>query len=366
MHTIPVSPIDFLFSNGSYPIEFLFFFRNRCSYSALLTSLSALRSNFFPFFSSYQAGIISENDFPLTNYIGEFQINEDFDVTCSPDEIFDRFKGIAEPEKNSLFYLRVLQLRNGTVLIPHLKHIAGDGYSYFYFLMELAARTRGDSVHTDIRNTYNRRLTEVTLNPSALQPSEIPEKSTNIKIIRHSKQSVKDNIRKIALDTGVTVSSNDYLSATLIKRMVSDNDYAGEKFSVTMPVDVRNIVKEYGRYFIGNGLFFHKATFNAEYLRNSGEAEIAIEIRKSMPDISTESYRKYQTELLHKINERKVHELPVYNPAEGCLITNLSQLPSAKLDFGTGTPDLIFPMTVAVNSAIILSDNTDYLLRISV
>ena len=37
-----------------------------------------------------------------------------------------------------MFFLKVIQLKNCTILIPKMNHIAGDGYSYFYFLSVLA------------------------------------------------------------------------------------------------------------------------------------------------------------------------------------------------------------------------------------
>jgi hypothetical protein len=44
-------------------------------------------------------------------------------------------------------------------------------------------------------------------------------------------------------------------------------------------------------------------------------------------------------------------------------VTNLSKLPAERLDFGTGGPDAIVPLTVEKNSVAVLSRKDNYVLR---
>jgi len=51
------------------------------------------------------------------------------------------------------------------------------------------------------------------------------------------------------------------------------------------------------------------------------------------------------------------------DPRNGCLVTNLSKLPSDKLNFGAGCPELILPLTIEKNSIAILAKKENFILR---
>jgi len=59
--------------------------------------------------------------------------------------------------------------------------------------------------------------------------------------------------------------------------------------------------------------------------------EIALQIRKSMPSVSRQSYINYLTQLEDIISERKLEKLRPFDPRYGCLVTNISRLPVHKL-----------------------------------
>ena len=141
-------------------------------------------------------------------------------------------------------------------------------------------------------------------------------------------------------------------------------DYFGDEFQLTIPIDVRRYVKEYGPKFFGNALMFHVVDFKTKDIEKSRVHELAIQIRKSMPVVTTEIYIKFLSSLENLIAERHINKLRPYDPEHGCLITNLSKLPANKLNFGTGDPDFIFPLTIEKNSAAILSDEGRFILRL--
>jgi hypothetical protein len=68
-------------------------------------------------------------------------------------------------------------------------------------------------------------------------------------------------------------------------------------------------------------------------------------------------------ELENIISDGDVEKLKPFDPARGCLVTNLSKLPADKLDFGTGSPELIIPLTVEKNSTAILAKKENFVLR---
>ena len=156
---------------------------------------------------------------------------------------------------------------------------------------------------------------------------------------------------------------NDILTAMAVKKLVGIHSQLGEEVDLTMPIDVRRQVKEYGRGFFGNAIMFHTIKFKKEHLQNSLTKEIAILIRKSMPFVSRETYINYLTELEEMISEGKTEKLRPFDPGCGCLVTNLSKLPSEKLDFGTGSPELVIPLTVEKNSTAILAKKENFVLR---
>jgi hypothetical protein len=82
-----------------------------------------------------------------------------------------------------------------------------------------------------------------------------------------------------------------------------------------------------------------------------------------MPVISKDSYLEYLKHLEKIIAQRQIHRLKPYDPEHGCLVTNLSRLPVTRLDFGTGYPDFIFPLTIGKNAAAIMADKENFILK---
>ena len=92
------------------------------------------------------------------------------------------------------------------------------------------------------------------------------------------------------------------LSAIAVKKLVGiQSDFWGERVNLTIPIDVRQRVKGFGQRFFGNGIMLHKIKFGKEYLENSHTKDIAIKIRKSMPYVSSKTYKSYLTELKTKL-----------------------------------------------------------------
>jgi hypothetical protein len=108
---------------------------------------------------------------------------------------------------------------------------------------------------------------------------------------------------------------------------------------------------------------FHTIRLKKEHIENSLTKEIAINIRKSMPSVSRDTYINYLTELEEMISEGKMEKLKPFDPRCGCLVTNISKLPSDKLDFGTGSPELNIPLTIEKNSTAILAKKENFVLR---
>jgi hypothetical protein len=109
---------------------------------------------------------------------------------------------------------------------------------------------------------------------------------------------------------------------------------------------------------------FHHLQMNVEELEKLDNQELAIRLRNSMPEVSTQNYQKYLADLELSMAKSDVHTLNVYDPAKGCLVTNLSHMPVGKLNFGNGNPLVHIPLTIAKNAAAVMADKDHFYLRL--
>jgi hypothetical protein len=372
MKNVNISQIDTIFSNGSYPIEFLLYYQEKIKTGKIRSALKKLVSDFWPLFGEYDDGKICFKKYTETNCFEEQIINGDFCTDESPDHIYDKYYRINPNDPNKMFHLSILQFNNGTVLIPKMNHLAGDGFSYFYFLSVLAAVSREASIPFKkyfIRSLYKPHhqrtiLKKFRFEDIGLKPLPAAEKF-RIETEELSKTAIRDIIKQVAVETGLQVSTNDILTTMVLKKSVENQaDLPGQNFQLTIPIDVRGKLKEYGSKFFGNGIMLHQLDNQIVDIQKSGLPELAVRIRKSMPEINREYYLNYLTELENRIADKKTEKLKPFDPNQGCLVTNLSRLPSNKLNFGSGNPDFIFLLTVEKNSAAILGDKENFIIRL--
>jgi hypothetical protein len=195
-----------------------------------------------------------------------------------------------------------------------------------------------------------------------------PPQGGHFKIVSDevARRDVQTVIQEAVSSAGLRISTNDVLSALAMKKLVKAGAGSwAEEVRLTMPIDVRGNVKEYGRGFFGNGIMFHTLTFKKERLEIVAAQEIAVEIRRSMPLVSREIYVGFLRKLEEMLSLGRLDEFRPYDPERGCLVTNLSRLPADRLDFGAGLPKLVIPLTVERNAAGILAKKEGYVLRLA-
>ena len=257
------------------------------------------------------------------------------------------------------------------MLIPRLNHLAGDGYSYFYFLSALAAMSQTNYVpfkkhiiQAFYKPHHQRNiLKEFRFNESVAKSS--PEKGAfTIEVEKISKKAIRAIIKNVASELNQRISTNDILSAMVVKKTLEiEKENFGNDFQLTIPIDIRRQIKEYGLKFFGNGIMVNEINFKSEDIIRWDVNNIAMGIRNSMPVITKELFVQFLADIETMITEGQTNKLRPYDPERGCLVTNLSKLPANKLNFGNGDPDFIFTLTVARNSAIILADQDNFILR---
>jgi hypothetical protein len=146
MKKLNISPIDAIFSNGCYPIEFMLYYHKKIKTGKIRSALKNLSSDFWPMFGEYDNGIIYFEKYMESRCFEEQIVEEEFNSTESPRNLYDNYCRINPTDPQRLFHISILQYQDGTVIIPKLNHLAGDGYSYFYFLSLLAAVCREASI----------------------------------------------------------------------------------------------------------------------------------------------------------------------------------------------------------------------------
>ncbi|KAA3662858.1 MAG: hypothetical protein DWQ10_01450 [Calditrichaeota bacterium] len=372
MQRLPISEIDTYFVNGNYPIEFLFYYKNALNTTAIRKALRRLTTAFWPLFGLYENGAIIAQNYREDDYFSETKYENTFEAGGDAMALWERYKDVNPAEMHGLFFLHVLQFKNGTALVPKMNHLVGDGYSYFYFLAVLAAMAQNSFV--PFKKFAIRHLAMPKLNRTPLQPFQFRNQKIQQSLIYENFRIVNETVAKAdvasALDHlngehNARVSVNDYLSA-----MVFQKTYQAQKarhtgqFTLSIPMDVRRYVPQLGAKFFGNGLQFHRLTLERAALNTIATEDLALKIRKSVPVVDSSMYTQYLADLEVKISKSEEHALLPYDPATGCLVTNLTRMPLPKLDFGGGAPSLSFPLTTGKNSAAVFADGDNFLLRL--
>ena len=372
MKQLGISQVDALFSNGSYSIEFLFCYKDAFDTRRLRRALRGLSSSFWPLFGEYREGTVLWEGYREEDVYDEEAIDRELDIAALEENYFETYSRFRLPELKKLFFMKVLRFRNGMVLVPKLKHLAGDGYSFFFFLAALASLSRPARapfrtlVMKSFFKPHHHRtaLREFPFRGIRLNP--LPEAGEfTLECERIPKKKVRSAIREAASSSGHRISSNDVISAQALKTLIQRRREAWPgRVSLTIPIDVRRHIGEYGPKFLGNAILLHTLVFKKEELERSSVEDVAVKIRKSMPTVSKELYVDYLAGLENILADGQFEKFRPFDPSSECLVTNLSKMPLDKLDFGTGPPDLVLPLTVERNSAGVLADRDDFILRL--
>lgn len=371
MKKVNISQVDALFANGIYPIEFLFYFKEGLNTKKIRNALKKLSSVFWPMFGEYKDGVISFAKYDEDDCYDEEVVNQDFSIPRTEKEKLKVYSQYSLPDTKKLFQLKITQFENGMILVPKMKHLAGDGYSYFFFLSSLAMLSQHtlfpskSSLMQLFTKPHHSRIALKKFSFKGLDLNSLQQSSQfTIAVDEILRKDVQSLIREVTESKNFRISTNDVLSAMAVKKLSGvQKEFEGKFVELTIPIDVRRQVKEYGQRFFGNGIILHKMRLKKDDIENLPAEEIAVQIRKSMPSVSKQSYVDYLTMLEEIISEGKTEKFRPFDPASGFLVTNISRLPVDKLNFGAGSPDLIFPLTIEKNAAAVLAKDENFILR---
>ena len=372
MHMVQISQVDAVFSGGSYPIEFLFYFKKGIDSGKIRKALRLAAPIFWPVFGRYQRGRIQFDGYREEDHYSEETVPRAFDPAGINENPLDTRGSFTQENTGGLFFLKIFHFKNGSVLIPKMGHMAGDGYSYFYFLSALAAFARTGIWHpssllyqTVFRPAHSRTAVR-KFSFDGEETASLPAASDlNIEVVHIPRLKVKQAVDEISASAQLRVSSNDLLSAMVLRKIVDLRpDGFGDRIRLTFPMDVRRSVRKLGPRYFGNGIMFHHMEWPKDELLRLQPEELAVKIRKALPRLNKETFLRFLEEIEVVIQEKNYTALRPFDPEAGCLVTNISRLPADKLNFGGGAPSMIAPLTVGKNSAGILRGGEDYILQI--
>src|SRR5262249_52137682 len=143
-------------------------------------------------------------------------------------------------------------------------------------------------------------------------------------------------------ETGLSLSSNDLLTAWLAKNYGANSINGAEELLLTCALDYRRIHPDLSQLFFGNAVQCAIARFDREEINEINLGMLAKRIRDSVDAIDLPAIKDTLLcleELRTAYGLRVIEECHVTHPESGFFVTNMSRIPVSELDFGSGSPN---------------------------
>lgn len=370
-----LSPIDSLFLPNFVPIEFLLFFNYRIDSEKLRKAAETIEDIFWPAFSTISKGEISHKKDAFT--INEKTENEPLPSTNSRTLLTKKYTDNKFIDKEPLLSIRIIQHKDGSLIIPKLNHAVGDAFSYLLLLKNLSNSYKENTYKETNRKSryhltsekppikHSRNLIDFNLAKDIRETTSRKEE-TGFHIKEISIQKLKEISSSALKKYGTHITENDILTAYSAKSIVKLTPlHFGKHICITTPVDIRRIIPDVGVNFFGNGLAFIESEITKDIILGCPIDFISAKIRQSKPAITEIWYRAYLKDLSKKLHSSPLPLRP-YNSDTGILTTNLSKIDFSRIDFGLGPPRTILPITCHQNLSIITKGSESYFININI
>jgi shikimate O-hydroxycinnamoyltransferase len=374
MQMIPLTPIDHIFTGvGSYPIEFVFAYRDRIDPDRLQLSLHDVVRSFLPV-SSKIVGASAET-YALSPCIDglRFQVTESKASFGDPNARYEFLDPVDSVTGEPLTRVKLSQTPGGSVLGVSMSHAVGDGFSYFHFLSSWARHFRGSKVLEpfigrerlipDRRDRRDYVTAADVLAASGIFWDE-PRQAIARDRIHWERFNLSGEVLSALLAEAqpavdARLSFNDVISAHLWRTYIDKwNGGDGEDFAcVSCPVDFRRIFKGFPRTYFGNAIGLATRSLERNALANAPLGQLASIVREGVASVD-EAYIQNALNTLESQRMQEglavLEENHAMHPRSGILITNLSRLPVNELEFDAGPPLAFDILTPAVRGAVVL------------
>ncbi len=369
---LPLSPIDHVFvGRGSYPINFLFHYPGGLDVAKLRPALETALEAHWPL--TCTLAVTDEQRYAFVRGAQRVEISEAriaSRFSAVDRTAYDPFiDGVRSRVGEALCRIRVTHCENGAVLGVSISHALTDGFSYFAFLLNWALATRGmalvpvsharealaapgDGAVIDAKEELEQRIGWSWAEPRA----ELALGDVDGTVIRYAKEEIAELLGR-ALVVPVKLSVHDLLCADLWKKMAELYYQHDDEVSFSTPIDFRRLLPRVPNNYMGNAVMLAHTRLPVRELLSKDTNDVALRLRKSLQAASTERCEE-TIALLDAVRARHglgaLEEVSVTHPRRGFLVTNLSRLPVLQLDFGSGAPASVLPLSRAPGTASIL------------
>ena len=239
----------------------------------------------------------------------------------------------------------------GTAISLCMSHAVADGYGFFLFMSAWAAKSRAAKFYEPNQERSLLTNQAARVSDGSVVPERLPESGLVVmppayepgRSYRLEERVLPSATLKTKLPgaNGQTLSGNDLLAASVWKELAGD--VAHPTTTLACPVDVRQKRPDLGPLYFGNAVVHAPVTVETEALRTATPEEVASWIRSTVANAGERS-----AEVVNELERlRATHGLDVmariagYPLDSGVLVSNLSRIPLAPLDFGAGPPDAV-------------------------
>ena len=385
---MPLSPVDHVFvGRDAYAIAFLLYFEAPLDPQRLQRALAQTARKFWP----VGARLVAPDGAPLAFApsrapldFAELPARPTLPDFTDPAALAE-FAGPAASEPGlPLASFRLARVGAGSVFVATISHVVVDGYSYFFFLSTLAALYRRELTSLGY---WQRRLLRPDLDRRPLRPPVAapagsppldpenfyartgitlaeerrvpPLKDSRWEFVRFARPELDAALAEARLATGEKLSAHDLLSARLWKKIAAEWHDHDEPLEISSAFDIRRTHPSMSARYFGNAIRATVLRLSRTEVLEWPVARLAQRIRGATRAITPATVQDAlacmeETRLIHGAGVfQRMH---VSHPRRGFLVTNLSRVPLATLDFGGGPPRQLVPLTPAPRSAIVLAD----------
>lgn len=335
---IPLSPLDHVFTGrGAYPVQFRFTYAAPLDAGTLESSLKETLEAFPPLRSQLEQ--VDEFSYGLV----PSEKGCTFEVGTA---VLARIESV--PGKP---LVKIQLSEDRKQLSVGMSHAVADGFTYFYFLASWATVSQGKGFSAPFLD--RRRLVPAALPSEKITPRLLREEAgvewgelrkdySDVPLRRWSIHYPKAELRALTQasrkETEVSLFENDVLCALIAKKASLGKS---GPFTIAMPVDFRRFLEEISPFYVGNAFQYARAELTAEDIASRSVTEVAVEIRRSIAHIKAEGVRRSLAlleGLRHQEGLAGMAAVNLLDTNRGLLISNMSKLPLAHLDFGAGPP----------------------------
>jgi hypothetical protein len=400
MKVVRLSPVDHIFTGpGAYPVQFFLQYSCHLDPDELYKGLKSIAPIFWPVagqlrkFGDQSYEVVWDGSTPKLDVINcrdrAFPSPSDANALLGLRTTIDSSIG------NPLSHFSLYHFDEGSALVANISHCIVDGYSFFYFLSQWAARVkRGPIQNLKSRIFANPIHSRHLLVPKNLGMERLQYtdqevfKRLGISYSRKSrKQDVKNcvwqfhNFSKEEIKMyqdqdgaqspgGKRLSSNDIISALIVKKFIAERWFFKGLARVATAFDYRRVLPDLSPRYFGNALRAASFEMSVEQLEKMTEIDIAKQVRRATASINIEnswgSLRYLEMARLKPDGGlRFLQGMRVVDEASGLLFTNISRVSTDQFDFGYGKPTRLIPLTPAERSAVITSQEGGYSVRVS-